>query len=249
VAAERFLIFNADDFGLSEGTNRGIIEAHERGIVTSASLMVRQPGAEQAAAYAKVRAQLSVGLHVDLGEWVFRNGEWQQAYEVVPGDDFGAVAEEVERQLSTFRQLLGRDPTHVDSHQHVHKHDPARAVLLRVTERLGVPLRHFSQVAFCGSFYGQDNKGVPFADGLKVENLLQVFKELPAGITEIGCHPGLDAGLASSYRTEREAEVTTLCDLRLRSELAAEGITLISYAELPTSEAKALAAAVEKRHA
>ena len=41
--SKRFLIVNADDFGLSEGVNRGIIEAHERGIVTSASLMVLKP--------------------------------------------------------------------------------------------------------------------------------------------------------------------------------------------------------------
>ncbi|MBI3874558.1 MAG: ChbG/HpnK family deacetylase [Verrucomicrobia bacterium] len=45
---KRFLIVNADDFGLSAGVNRGIIEAHERGIVTSASLMVCQPAAADA---------------------------------------------------------------------------------------------------------------------------------------------------------------------------------------------------------
>ena len=49
---ERLLIVNADDFGLSPGVNAGVIEAHERGIVTSASLMVRWPRREQAAAYA-----------------------------------------------------------------------------------------------------------------------------------------------------------------------------------------------------
>ena len=47
----RCVIINADDFGLSAGINRGIIEAHERGIVTSASLMVRWPAAEYARAH------------------------------------------------------------------------------------------------------------------------------------------------------------------------------------------------------
>jgi hypothetical protein len=67
-ARARFLIVNADDFGLSEGVNRGIIEAHERGIVTSASLMVRNRPPRGGAIRAN-QPRLSVGLHVDLGEW------------------------------------------------------------------------------------------------------------------------------------------------------------------------------------
>jgi predicted glycoside hydrolase/deacetylase ChbG (UPF0249 family) len=49
----RQLIVNADDFGQSAGVNRGVIEAHENGIVTSASLMVRWPDAADAARYAR----------------------------------------------------------------------------------------------------------------------------------------------------------------------------------------------------
>ena len=49
----RHLIVNADDYGLTSGINRGIAEAHENGILTSASLMVRYPAAAEAAAYAK----------------------------------------------------------------------------------------------------------------------------------------------------------------------------------------------------
>ena len=77
--AKRYLIVNADDFGLSAGVNRGVIEAHERGIVTSASLMVRPPAAAEAAADARAYPELSLGLHVDLGEWSYREGEWVAA--------------------------------------------------------------------------------------------------------------------------------------------------------------------------
>jgi hypothetical protein len=61
------LIVNADDFGLSGGVNAGIMAAHEHGIVTSASLMVRWP----AARYAAGHPRMSLGLHLDLGEWAF----------------------------------------------------------------------------------------------------------------------------------------------------------------------------------
>src|SRR6266446_1898300 len=101
----RRLIVNADDFGQSPGVNRGIIAAHERGIVTSASLMVRWPAAAAAAAYASTHPELSVGLHVDLRELIYRDGSWAVVYEVVPVDDRAAVAEEVGRQLDAFRRL------------------------------------------------------------------------------------------------------------------------------------------------
>ena len=73
----RFLIVNADDFGLSPGVNRGILETHERGILTAASLMVRAPAAAEAAAAAHDHPRLSVGLHLDLGEWICRDGAWE----------------------------------------------------------------------------------------------------------------------------------------------------------------------------
>src|SRR5215470_9116375 len=65
--AARYLIVNADDFGMCKGVNRGIIEAHARGIVTSTSLMVTRPvAAEDAAQRAREHPSLDLGLHVDL---------------------------------------------------------------------------------------------------------------------------------------------------------------------------------------
>src|ERR687892_1755559 len=96
--SERVLIVNADDFGRSPGVNRGVARAHEEGIVTSATMMVRWPAAEEAAAYSR-RSSLSVGLHLDLGEWEYRDGEWHQRYEVLDGQTPEAVADEIGRQL------------------------------------------------------------------------------------------------------------------------------------------------------
>ena len=62
----RYVIVNADDFGSSEGINRGIIEAHETGIVTSASLMVNAPATEAAVELARDHQALSLGLHVNF---------------------------------------------------------------------------------------------------------------------------------------------------------------------------------------
>src|SRR5947209_9014160 len=150
---KRFLIVNADDFGMSPGVNKGIIEAHERGVVTSASLMVRWPAAVAAAAYARSHPQLAVGLHVDLGESAYRGETWERIYEVVAADDRDAVAAEVARQFNAFQRLVGRGPTHLDSHQHVHRDEPLRSLLTALARDLGVPLRLFdSRVRYCGEF-------------------------------------------------------------------------------------------------
>jgi predicted glycoside hydrolase/deacetylase ChbG (UPF0249 family) len=229
----RYLVVNADDFGLSPGVNRGVVEAHERGIVTSASLLVRWPAAAQAADYTRSRPALSVGLHLDLGEWAYRGGQWVALYEVVRPDDPCAVSDEAQRQLTAFRQMTGRDPTHLDSHQHVHREGPACGVLRDMARRLGVPLRHFSVVCYCGSFYGQTGKGEPFPEAIEVEALKRILASLPAGVTELACHPGHGKGLDSMYREERAREVAALCDPAVRAALEAEGICLVSFAGVP----------------
>lgn len=120
---------NADDFGRSPGINQGIIRSHENGIVTSASLMVGWRAAAEAAAYARRRPVLSAGLHLDLCEWSHLSGAWQKVYEVVPLNNFEAVAKEIARQLAEFRKWMGQEPTHLDSHQHVHRAEPVLGVL------------------------------------------------------------------------------------------------------------------------
>jgi len=62
----RYLIVNGDDFGASPAINRGIMEAHLHGILTSTSLLVKTEWAEEAAALSNAAPDLSVGLHVDM---------------------------------------------------------------------------------------------------------------------------------------------------------------------------------------
>lgn len=221
--SDRALIVNADDFGRSAATNDGIVRGHEQGIVTSASLMVAWPAADAAAAYARRRRELSVGLHFDLGEWTYGDGEWRPVYQR------GDAERELVQQLSRFRDLMGRDPTHLDSHQHVHREEPVASLLTTAATRLGVPLRERSPIAYCGSFYGQSGRGEPYPQGITVTALVAIIDALPTGVTELGCHPGLDAGLDSSYRLERLAEVATLCDPRVGEACDRCGVALRGF--------------------
>lgn len=231
---ERYLIVNADDFGMSPGINRGVIEAHQRGIVTSTSLMVRWPDAAGAASMALAQRRLSVGLHVDLGEWVWRDGSRDVLYLVADPADAGAVTREVQAQLAMFRRLMGRDPSHLDSHQHVHRREPVRTILTDLARELGIPLREFdSDVRLLGDFYGQTGFGEPAHDLITVEHLLSILQDLSEGVTELMCHAGHGEALATIYATERDQELAVLCDPRIREAIDSLHITLTSFAEIP----------------
>jgi chitin disaccharide deacetylase len=226
----RYLIVNADDFGLSKGVNKGIIHAHEHGILTSTSLMVRWPGAVAAADYARSHPKFSVGLHLDLAEWVCRNYEWFPLYQVVSTDDPVAVREEVRRQLDTFQKLVGKNPTHIDSHQHCHRNEPVLTILKEVASECGVPLRSFCpDVAYCGDFYGQSGDGTPYPEGITVECYLKILENLPQGFTEAACHPSDDPTLDSVYRDERLQELKVLCDPVICAAVERLGVKLCSF--------------------
>ena len=235
-AADRILIVNADDFGLSEGVNAGIARSHEQGILTSASLMVRWPAAEEAARYAAQHPRLAVGLHADLGEWEYREGEWVAVYEVVDTADIDAVGREARAQLGAFRELMGRDPTHVDSHQHFHTY-ASRHVFERIAGELGVPLRGVTGGIKSRNFYARTRKGGPLGRDFSAEHLMELIAGLPPGVTELGCHPGLGRDTGSIYEEERELEVSILCDPRVRETLEREDVKLRSFADIASDRA------------
>jgi predicted glycoside hydrolase/deacetylase ChbG (UPF0249 family) len=233
----KYLIVNADDFGQSAGINRGIIESFENGIVTSASLMVRWSGAADAAGYSREHPDLSVGLHVDLAEWMFQDGSWVSLYEMVPTDDREAVEEEISRQLATFVKLTGSKPTHIDSHQHVHRSEPARSILIEVAREVGVPLRDLSsKVQYSGAFYGQTQEGKPLPNRISSDALTRIFSDLPYGVTEVGCHPAKQIDVHTMYGTERLEELRVLCDEQVRESIEKMNIELCSFHDLPRLE-------------
>jgi predicted glycoside hydrolase/deacetylase ChbG (UPF0249 family) len=211
------------------------MHAHLHGIVTSASLMVRWPAAVQAAQYAREDPTLSVGLHLDLGEWIYRDWNWIPRYQVVLPDDGAAIHRELLTQLSLFRDLVGREPSHIDSHQHVHMKEPALSLVIEEARRLGIPVRDCSShVRHCGKFYGATKEGLPYPAGITAESLIQIGSQMEPGFTELGCHPGFTADGEEPdpmYAEQRADEVKTLCDPRVRLAFEEMGIHFCSFAD------------------
>jgi chitin disaccharide deacetylase len=209
------LIVNADDFGFAAGVNEGIIEAHVRGILTSTSLMVGRPAAADAAWLARGHPALSVGLHYE-----------EDGPEI---DDPGHVARTFAAQLARFRELTGMEPTHVDSHHHVHV--TRMSTFEPLVAPLGVPLRGDGRVHYLGDFYAQPQRGLVELDRVRAPFLLELLSaDATTEFVELGCHPArISDDLHSSYGSEREVELATLTEPNLRARVERLGLTLASY--------------------
>lgn len=221
---EKRLIFNADDFGLTSGVNRGIVECHTRGVLTSTSMMVMGHAVEEAVSMSRDHPALGIGLHWDV--W----GEDEREFDT---KNLPAVRDEFRRQLEEFERLFGRLPTHIDSHRHAHRAEHLMPVFRELVAPLGVPLRGDGQVRFVGEFYAQWEWKVTNLEYVSVSFLERLLREeVPRGWTEVSCHPGyVTAEDCWVYGNEREAEIRTLTDPAIRRCVEQLDIQLTSYAD------------------
>src|SRR5438105_568334 len=129
------LIVNADDFGRSAGVNLGIVRAHREGIVTSTTLMTNAPGTAHAATLAPTTPGLAIGVHLVLTyarpllnpsrirSLVREDGSfWRPSELLARSIDHREALMEYRAQFARARELIGREPTHIDTHHWVHDH-------------------------------------------------------------------------------------------------------------------------------
>lgn len=231
----KYLVVNGDDLGASPGVNRGIAEARRRGVLTSASLMVNMSASQQGARLAGDLPGLSVGLHANLTD-----ASGRALVDVETGERCRALLRD---QLASFLDLMGRPPTHLDSHHNLHRNPRLLPHFLEAAGQHGLPMREHSPVRYFPRFYGQWAGETHLAQ-ISAHGLIRLLEtEIPPGVTEMGCHPGYcDPQLRSSYRMEREAELRTLCDPAVREFLSARQIRLVSFAEAMDLVARGLPA-------
>lgn len=152
----RALIVNADDFGLTKGVNRAIIELHSAGLVTSTSLMARARATEEAIEFAIRTPMLGVGCHVVLvdGEPILPPDRIPTLVEAKTGNfpnslvtflrrlftgriNMNELEAEIRAQI-TFLQQRGVRLTHVDTHKHTHVFDAVLRPLLGAARSAGI---------------------------------------------------------------------------------------------------------------
>jgi predicted glycoside hydrolase/deacetylase ChbG (UPF0249 family) len=150
------LVVNADDLGLTVGVNDGIFDAHELGILTSASLFANAPATADAIRRARALPSLGVGAHLTLVDGaptlppsrvptlIAGDGRFPSSWKpFIAACLQGRVSlTEVERELTAQIERLrdsGVDLTHLDAHKHVHAYPPVFAIVARLAVRFGIP--------------------------------------------------------------------------------------------------------------
>jgi len=176
------LIVNADDFGRAPGVNRGILDAHVTGIVTSTTVMINYPDAP--AGIERIQADapdLGLGLHLnltsgppvsapeDIPSLVTEDGlfydlrGWTQHFESF---EAGHIEREMEAQLNRFIQLTGHPPDHLDAHHHsTYFHPVALQMMLNISEQFNIPMR---------------NAGLDMPSEHAVRTIIEMLGDIPA---------------------------------------------------------------------
>jgi len=250
------LIVNADDFGYTERVSAGIIRAHRDGIVTATTLMTNAPHTDGAAKLARATPSLDVGVHLvvtfnrptgDVSRYrslVDEEGRFFRPSELLSRHiDREEALLEYRAQYRKARALLGRAPTHLDTHHWVHDHSALEWAIGELARETGAVARiHTDEQRdrlrargvrtpdhFAREFQHEGNIGV--------DPLLALLERLATqdGVTELMCHPGeADESMVkrSGYARERPTELATLTDPRVGFVIKDLGITLATFADI-----------------
>jgi len=229
--SERVLIINADDLGYDPAVSEGILTAMRKGVVSSATLIVNSPHSKDAAATA---GDLAVGLHLNLARfspvWISFPTELLDQRELSEAMAArlppGVVEKETLAQLDRFESLLGRPPTHVDVHKHLHTNASVLEGLRAAAATRGLPVRAINEpmrkalrssgLATPDHFIGDAGAQAYWT----LSRLRQALEHLAPGVTELMCHPGYaPTTVRSGYSVQREVELETFIHPSARSLL------------------------------
>jgi len=239
----RKLIVNADDFGRSSPINHGIIEGHQKGVVSSASLMTEREGFDEAVRLAKANPKLGIGLHLDLDSFFeVQHGAGRLLHYKDPSVPWTAILQETESQLQKIL-ATGLPVHHVDGHHHVHLRPELFATVAALTAKYKIPVIRYFKGFYDGLYPGASMGWIRdlvdrfdlhctdcfFAGWEPVESSLPGYRyfDLSASFesAELMVHPG-------KGEPWREKELKQCTDPALRTRLADQKVRLCSFAEL-----------------
>src|SRR5882672_9937354 len=248
----RQLVVNADDLGLTVGVNDGIFDAHELGILTSASLFANAPATEDAIRRARSRASLGVGVHLTLVDGtptlpprsiptlVTGDGRFRHSWRpfIAACLQHRVSLDEVERELTAQIERIrgaGISPTHLDAHKHVHAYPPVFAIVARLAARFGIPVVRvpYERSSLSSALGRESVQPATTRRQAWLNAALWPWAQRNYGVTELMVHPGyVDEALrrmSTRLVDSRLEEVALLSSMETRALLVGERIQLVRH--------------------
>lgn len=250
------LIINADDFGLSEGVCRGIVETITQGLVSSCTAMVCMPGAGGRIRRWAPQIAGKIGLHLQLtGDCqpclpleqiptlLNSSGRLPRRPQEVAADPH-EVAKEWRAQVKRLRDW-DVEPDHLDSHHHIHQRPEYYPVYADLAVELGVPVRNQKKcmanilearrvrhpITCVADWFGENTD----LAGL-IACLDRAFEKAGADqLVELMCHPGYtdqELESISTYTFQREAELRVLTSPETAQALKQLGVQVVDWSSL-----------------
>lgn len=237
------MIINADDFGLSEAVNYGILKAYREGVVTSTTIMANMPGFDHAITLLKQHPGLSVGVHLTLTAYkpivktqtslVDSDGYFCNKSEIDKVNIEEAYTE-LKAQIEKVKQQ-GIAIDHFDSHHHIHTVPTLQPVMERLYQEYGLPFR--------GGFEYESkiNRSVKldmrfYEKGVSLQQFKTIVQSIAQDeVVDVMCHPAyVDKFLSeiTTYAMKRMDEVELLCGKEVKQIIVDEGIELTNYANI-----------------
>jgi predicted glycoside hydrolase/deacetylase ChbG (UPF0249 family) len=224
------LIVNADDFGYRDNINKGILQAHQSGVVTSASLFVERDGTDEAVRMAMEHPELALGIHIDIDKYF----NIEHGHGVITGWADGILNHEclkveMRRQLDKFYSF-GFSADHFDSHHHAHLVKEVFPAACEVAKEYKIPfMRVFAQ-------HYPDATSFETAKKMALDNGLRVVDHFIEGwywgnvdedyaVAELMTHPGYG-------ELWREAELAHCCQAQLKQYLMNQQIEPVRFSDV-----------------
>lgn len=270
MSATKQLVVNADDFGFTRDVNEGIIEAHQRGILTATTLMANGNAFEDAVRLARANPSLDAGAHLVLtgGRSVARPDT------ELPFGVAQLLAAIATRRIAIYEELAaqlqrildsGVKLTHLDTHKHTHLAPPVLDAVARIAEEFGIRwVRRPFDLPLTAARGGASRLKRAASDGMAIARprlnrvlekhhcrttdhfagfqitgrfrtteLGALIRALPAGSTELMCHPGRCTaelrGARTRLKESREQELAALIAPETRQALVESGVELVNY--------------------
>jgi len=243
---DRRVIINADDFGLCDGVNKAVAQAHTDGVLTSATIMANMPAADEAVKIAKKLPNLGIGVHLNLTEGrplskdtcidrlldtdgQFASSLFKLSLFSLAGHK---IREAIRAELAAQIQWVidnGLKPTHLDSHKHIHTFPQLFSIVCQLAGRFQIP-------AIRWPFEPKELSRIPWpltgADGRKRAQKIRIMARINR---EVMTHPGFIDGLdpgKTRLLHQRKVELEALCSRKTKRYFEEAGVKLVHYGKL-----------------